>query len=167
MPRIAPLAAALLLAAAARAQDPPPAYARLQFLLGKWIGAGGEKDTPSGAGQGAFSFDLQLNKKIIVRRNNATYDSGLTHDDLMVIYLESANDPPRAIYFDTEGHVIHYAASFPAADKVVFESGKGQPGPAYRLTYWIERGVLNGRFEVRPPGGEYKAYLNWTARRRS
>jgi len=37
----------------------------------------------------------------------------------MVIYLEGT---PRAIYFDSEGHVIRYKISFPADESVVFES---------------------------------------------
>src|SRR2546429_9953027 len=76
---------------------------KLDFLIGKWVGVAGEKDTPLGAGQGAFSFDPELNNKIIVRHNRAEYDSGVSHGDLMVIYLEGS---PRAIYFDSEGHVI-------------------------------------------------------------
>jgi len=59
------------------------------------------------AGQGGFSFELELNRKIIVRRNYAGYASGVQHDDLMVVYLDAPNDTPRAIYFDTE--VTSYA----------------------------------------------------------
>src|SRR5579872_443740 len=100
----------------------------MEFLLGKWVGVAGEKETPLGAGQGAFSYDLELNRKIVVRRNNASYNSGATHDDLMVIYIDGPKDsPPRAIYFDSEGHVIRYNVTFPAAAKVVFESDGAQP----------------------------------------
>ena len=93
-------------------------WKKLEFLLGKWTGAAGEKDTPLGSGQGGFSFEPVLNGKIIVRRNRASYDSGAQHDDLMVIYPDAPNDPPRAIYFDTEGHVIRYNLTFPAANRV-------------------------------------------------
>jgi hypothetical protein len=51
----------------------------------------GEKDTSLGAGQGGFSFELELNRKIVVRRNHAGYASGVQHDDLMVIYLDAPN----------------------------------------------------------------------------
>ncbi len=161
------LAAALLSVPAAQAQSEGTAWKKLAFLLGKWTGNAGEKDTALGAGQGAFSFDLQLQGKIIARHNNASYDSGVTHDDLMVIYLDSPNDTPRAIYFDTEGHVIRYNLSYPSANTVVFDSEASEPGPRYRLTYWLEGGGIHGKFEVGPPGGEYKTYLNWTARRQS
>lgn len=142
------------------------AWRKLDFLLGQWTGVAGEKDTQLGAGQGAFSFEPELNRKIVVRRNNASYDSGAQHDDLMVIYLDSPNDTPRAIYFDTEGHVIRYNLAFPSADRAVFESEVAGAGPKYRLTYWIEGGTLHGKFEVGAGSSEYKAYMNWMAKRR-
>src|ERR1017187_8560232 len=70
-----------------QAGDSP--WKKLEFVLGKWTGSAGEKDTALGAGQGGFSFELELNRKIIVRRNHAGYSSGARHDDLMVIYLRS------------------------------------------------------------------------------
>jgi len=129
--------------------------------LGKWTGIAGEKDTPLGAGQGKYSFEPELNRKVILRRNQAAYDSGVRHEDLMVIYLDS----PRAIYFDTEGHVIRYNLTFPAANNVTFESEPRQPGPRYRLSYRLNGQGLDGKFEVAPPGAEYKAYMNWTSKR--
>lgn len=138
-------------------------WKKLDFLLGDWVGVAGEKDGQLGAGQGDYSFRPELNQKIIVRRNHAGYASGAQHDDLMIIYLDGA---PRAIYFDTEGHVIRYSLSFPAPDRVVFESESGPPGPRYRLTYWTESGVLKGRFETAAPNGEYKTYLSWRSKKR-
>lgn len=135
-------------------------------MIGKWTGVAGEKDTPQGAGQGEFSFELELNQRIMVRHNYAEYSSGPRHDDLMVIYLDPPNDSPRAIYFDTEGHVIHYKVTFPSPEKAVFESDDTQPGPRYRLSYWLERSMLNGKFEVAEPGAEYKAYLSWTSKQK-
>jgi hypothetical protein len=140
-------------------------WKKLEFLVGKWTGSAGEKDTPLGAGQGGFSFEPELNRKIIVRRNRAAYDSGVRHEDLMVIYLDAPNDTPRAIYFDTEGHVIRYNLTFPAPNRVTFESDGTQPGPRYRLSYWLNGRALDGKFEVAPPGAEYKAYMSWTSRK--
>jgi hypothetical protein len=153
-----------------RAQEAPnntgdSTLKRLEFVLGKWTGSAGEKDTPLGAGQGSFSFDLELNQKIIVRRNHAAYTSGVQHEDLMVIYLDAANDAPRAIYFDTEGHVIRYSLTFPTANRVIFESDGTQPGPRYRLSYWLNGRALDGKFEVAPPGAEYKTYMSWTSKK--
>jgi len=138
---------------------------KLQFLLGNWTGSAGEKDARIGAGQGDFSFEPQLNQKIILRKNHAAYDSGVRHDDLMILYLDTPNDTPRAIYFDTEGHVIRYNLTFPAPEKVMFESDRTQPGPKYRLTYWMDHGSLSGKFEIAPPGADYKTYISWTSTR--
>ena len=37
----------------------------------------------------------------------------------MIVYNDGA---PRAIYFDSEGHVIRYTVSFPSKDVAVFDS---------------------------------------------
>jgi hypothetical protein len=142
-----------------------PGWKKLEFLLGRWTGTAGEKDTPLGAGQGGFSFELELNGKIIVRRNQAAYDSGDRHEDLMVIYLDAPGDAPRAIYFDTEGHVIRYSLAFPAPNSVTFLSDEHQPGPRYRLSYRLNGGTLDGKFEVAQPGAEFKTYLSWTSKK--
>lgn len=155
----------LLLALPVCAQNTSTTWKQLEFLMGKWTGVAGEKDTPLGAGQGGFSFEAELNQKIIVRRNHAEYNSGAKHDDLMVIYLDGPGDAPHAIYFDTEGHVIRYNLTFPSADKVVFESDASQPGPRYRLSYWRDAELLDGKFEVAPPGADYKVYMSWKSKR--
>jgi hypothetical protein len=155
------LIAALIAAAPAFAQP----WKNLDFLIGKWTGVAGEKDTPLGAGQGDFSFEPQLNQKIIVRHNLSKYDSGARHDDLMVIYLDPPNDAPRAIYFDSEGHVIRYNVTFPAPNSVIFESDASQPAPRYRLSYTLEQSTLAGKFEVAPPGSSWRPYMTWKSRR--
>lgn len=141
------------------------AWKNLEFLLGHWIGVTGEKDSQPGAGQGAFSFELQLDRKIMVRRNHAGYDSGAAHDDLMVIYLDPPDATPRAIDFDSEGHVIRYHLAFPSANTAVFETDETQPGPRYRLSYRLEQGSLNGKFEIAQSGAGYQTYLSWTSRK--
>lgn len=138
-----------------------PSWPQLQFLVGSWVGSA--EDTPHGAGSGTYSFELQLNQNVVVRKNHAEYSSGVKHDDLMIIYLDTGSTQPKAIYFDTEGHTIHYTISFPAANKVVFESEAGQPGPRYRLTYSAHGAGLEGKFEYTQPNGEYKTYLEWTS----
>jgi hypothetical protein len=164
------VSAAILSAFPISAQNPTgktdsAAWKKVEFLLGKWTGIADEKETQLGAGQGVFSFDAELNQKIMVRRNHAEYASGVRHDDLMVIYFDAPNEAPRAIYFDTEGHVIHYNLTFPSAGAVTFESDPGQPGPRYRLSYWLEGGSLKGKFESAPPGAGYKTYMSWASRK--
>lgn len=143
----------------------PSPFERLAFLLGKWTGIAVPNDTPAGAGQGEFTFEPQLNQTIIVRHNYAEYPNAPRHDDLMVIYLDSPGDSPRAIYFDSEGHTIRYNLTFPSPSHVVFESDAAQPGPRYLLSYWLDGATLQGKFEVAPPGGPYQTYLSWSSKK--
>lgn len=131
------------------------------FLLGKWNGAGGGQP---GSGSGAFSFEAGLDRHILVRHNYAQYDGAiLRHDDLLIVYLE---DGPRAIYFDSEGHVIRYRVSIPQAGSVVFESDGSQPGARYRLSYVLKGAALEGTFEIaESASAPYQTYLNWTAKK--
>jgi hypothetical protein len=140
------------------AQDPD--WTRFQFLLGKWTGVPDEKGSQLGPGRGECSFDFDLGGKIIIRRNSASYDSGIKHDDLLVIYADGA---PRAIYFDNEGHVIHYNIRLTPEGRIVFESD--QPGPRYRLSYWSEGRDLITTFEIALPGAAYKNYAGGRLRR--
>jgi len=39
---------------------------------------------------------------------------------MLVIYQQPDEPQTRAIYFDNEGHIIHYARSFPANSRVWF-----------------------------------------------
>ena len=135
---------------------------QLDFLVGKWTGVAEDKAGQLGAGSGACSFELDLNNKIIVRHSAASYDSGVTHGDLMLIYVEGGT---RAIYFDTEGHVIRYNVAVPSANHVAFESDGTQAGPKYRLSYWLDGAFLKVKFEIAMPGGEYKTYTGGTLKR--
>ena len=148
----------LLFCSALSAED--ARFQSIQFLFGKWKGKGGGASV--GQGQGSYSYTPDLNKNIVIRRNFAEYPTGPRHDDLMIIYVEESL---RAIYFDSEGHVIRYNLTFPAANSVTFESDGTQPGPKYRLSYWLVGASLNGKFEVAPPGAEYKTYMSWASKR--
>jgi len=146
---------ALVCALHAQAAEP---WSQLEFLIGNWTGVAGPKDTALGPGQGSFSFEPQLDRKIVVRRNTANYDSGQSHDDLMIIYLDGT--APKAIYFDSEGHVIRYDVAFPSDNKAVFESKE------YRLTYWLDGTALKGKFKIAASPGAYKTYLQWSSIKR-
>jgi len=134
------LLATLLLAAVLLPAQTTPKWDQFQFLIGKWK-----------AETGNFSFQPELNGQVLARRsfNNTP---GQKHEDLMIVYQEGG---PKAIYFDTEGHTIHYNVSFPSKDAAVFES-EG-PGPKYRLSYSKNGAALDGKFEV-----DGKVYLQWT-----
>ena len=70
-----------------------------------------------------------------MRKNRAEYPAAkdrpaVVHEDLMVIYP----DAKRAIYFDSEGHVINYAIEADGKS-AVFVSEPDPAAPRYRLTY--------------------------------
>lgn len=148
----------------AQSTNPEVRWKPIEFLLGEWTAKGG--GTSTGEGVGDFSFKLEVNRQIVVRKNFAEYSSGpeegTRHDDLMIVYSDAPGAPLRAIYFDSEGHIIHYAMKA-FANRVVFESDGTQPGPKYRLSYTLNNKTLDGKFEVAPPGAEFKTYLNWSA----
>jgi hypothetical protein len=154
-------------AAIARAQpassDP---LAPLRFLIGEWRAI---DNTPGESG--GFAFTLSVQNHVMTRTNYAVYEANATHpasrhDDLMVIYAEGG--ALKALYFDNEGHVIHYDVSSRRDREVVFHAAPTAGDPGYRLSYVLmPEGLLKGQFEVSPPGDReaFKPYLTWTARR--
>jgi len=154
----------LLCSFTACAQD----WTSLQFLIGHWTGEGATADQGSGAG--AFSFTPDLQGKVLLRRNFAEYpkkDGKLAyrHDDLMIIYRDGAAHELRAIYFDNEEHIIHYAIK-PSANTAVFLSEGPPDAPRFRLTY-TSAGPdrLKLKFEIAPPGKDFATYIEATAKR--
>src|SRR5215831_12501867 len=91
-------------------------WAPLTFLIGEWTGEGGGGP---GQGSGGFSFLPDQNGTILIRKNRADYPAAkdrpaFSHTDLMIVYREPEETKLRAIYFDTEDHVIHYTVEAPA-----------------------------------------------------
>jgi hypothetical protein len=139
-------------------------------LLGEWTAEGGGKP---GQGTGEFSFQIELQGKVLVRKNRSDYPASQgrpasTHEDLMIFYRELGGRT-RANYFDSEGHVIHYECDESQAKKWSCTS-VGTTPPAFRLTYTLpEPGTLNIKFEIsrsgKPDG--FQTYLSGVARQRS
>ena len=82
------------------AQAPAINWGPLNFLLGDWVGEGSSE---AGQGSGSASFSLDLQNRVIVRKNRAEYPatkdrSRYVHDDLMVIYRDSEKGPFKAIF---------------------------------------------------------------------
>jgi len=138
---------------------------QFSFLLGSWTAE--TQSTELGKPEGVCSFAVDLGGHTIVRRNRVSYtsgkDAGTTHEDLLILYSEGA--ALRAIYFDSEGHVIRYQVSLPAPATVVFES-EAAPGPRYRLTHAVEGNRLETKFEVAPPGQPFQTYVSGAAVRK-
>lgn len=163
------LAATLLICSTLPAQNPKAAkdpFQPLQFLLGTWVGEG---SGDPGKGTGGFTIKSDLENHVLIRTNFAEYPAtaerpAYRHDDLLITYSEG--DALKAIYFDNEGHVIHYNVTA-SADGVVYVS-EG-PGPGFRLTYRApDKDHLTLKFEIAPPGkpGEFRTYIEATAHRR-
>jgi hypothetical protein len=134
--------AVIFLSQAASAQQKPaePKLAPLEFLLGKWVGEGSSE---AGTGSGYFTFETSLQGKALVRRNYAEYPATKDrppskHDDLMIVYVDTATKMLRAFYADSEEHAISYAISISDDRKSVVFLSDAQTGvPRYRLTYTV------------------------------
>ena len=165
---IAYLAGFLLLPAEVSAKTPERLFAQLEFLLGDW-----EAVSATEEGTGSSSFALELQGRVMVRRNHAEYPAekgrpASRHDDLMIISVEEPSGPMRAIYFDNEGHVIPYVVDAKSGTEVTFVSDVTPKTARYRLTYrLLSENRLSGRFEIAPPSAPeaFKTYLKWEARR--
>lgn len=148
-----------------------PRWAPLEFLIGDWTGEGG--GTP-GQGSGGFSFLPDQNGRILVRKNHADYPAtkdkpAYSHTDLTIVYQDSGESKLHAIYFDDEGHTIHYTVE-PSADgnSVQFLSPAAPSEPRYRLMYRkTSDGRVALRFEIAPPGKPegFSTYIDATLRR--
>jgi hypothetical protein len=164
------LLATPLSARQAQAAKEAPNWDAFRFLLGEWVGEGAGAP---GEATGGFSFNFDLDGKILVRRNRADYPAtkdkpAYSHTDLMVIYLEP--EAMRAIYFDNEGHVIHYAVSL-SQDKttVTFLSDPSPSAPRFRFTYnKAKNDSMTFQFDMAPPGkpDAFLKYLEGTLRRK-
>jgi len=143
--------------------EPPDRWTEVSFLVGDWVGEG----SPD-SGRGEFSFRFELGGKVLIRRSFAEYPAmaghaAFRHDDLLVVYEQPGQLELAAIYFDSEGHVIHYRLVTPASvGGVVFLSEPAQGSPQYRLAYdRLSDDAVEVRFEIAPPGepARFKPYL--------
>src|ERR1700683_3940734 len=143
--------------------------APLEFLVGEWVGEGGGGP---GQGDGGFSFLPDQDGRILIRKNYRNYPAtrdkpAYSHTDLTVVYPEPGETRLRAIYFDNEGHTIHYTVEPPAnGNSARFVSDVSTSQPPYRLTY-LKTGndQLAIRFEIAPPGKEFSTYIEAKAHR--
>ena len=146
------------------------AWRALAFLEGTW-----EAHTPGSARaqvDGAYTFTQELKHHVLARHSlSATckgpQDFDCDHGDLLYIFQEAEGQPLKAIYFDNEGHVIHYAVSTPDSTTAVFLSEASPSAPQFQLIYQLRADVMSGKFQMRMPGqAEWKSYLEWSGPRK-
>ncbi len=164
--RLVPIAI-LLLCPLVHADDD---WGALRYLVGNWVGEGGGGP---GQGAGSFSFEPDVQGKVLVRRNHSEYPAtknrqAFAHDDLMIVYRESDESSEgalRAIFFDNEQHVIHYNVTM-FGDRIVLTSEAARRTPRYRFTYTrVSADALRIKFEIAPPGKDFVTYIEAGAKR--
>jgi len=141
----------------------------LSFLEGNWEakGQGG-----GASANGSYSFQRELGGHVLARHSRTADCKGpasfdCEHGDLLYVYTDGPGQPLKAIYFDSEGHVIHYAVSTPNATTVVFLSDAAQPGPQFQLVYMRQDAIMAGKFQMKMPGQpDWKSYLEWSGARK-
>lgn len=153
--------------AAQNASAPTDPWKALAFLEGTW---GGDTQGKEGVSTtGTYIFRRELGNHILARhvtkdaacKGPADFDC--EHSDLLYVYADAPGQPLKAIFFDNEGHVIHYDVSAPDATTAVFLSEASKPGPRFRLTYQLKGVVMSGKFQMQMPGQtDWKTYLEWS-----
>ena len=162
------MALSLLLAAAPAGAGPADPWTALRFLVGSWTAESGG-GTPGEAVGGGFTFAIDLDGKVAVRRSRSESAArpgqakGTVREDLTVVYPKGRG--LQAISWDNQGQAIRYRVRSEAGT-VIFESEQGAPGPRYRLVY-ARRGadVVEISFSVAPPGKEFQPPVSGLARR--
>jgi hypothetical protein len=148
------------------AQNPAKSFEALRFLEGTWE-AKTSGDPAGPAASGTYSFKKELGGHILARHSSSDAckgpsDFNCDHHDLLYIYQDAPGQPLKAIYFDNEGHTIHYDVLTPSTE-VVFLSDASFPGPRFRLNYALQHAALSGKFQMQMPGQtEWKSYLEWS-----
>ncbi len=76
----------------------------------------------------------------------------------MIVCLDVAGQPSKAIYFDNEGHTINYAITI-FEKSIIFTSNQGPAMPVYRLTNEsLENDNISVKFEMSHDGESIQTY---------
>jgi hypothetical protein len=149
------IAAATFAAAPEKSGSAPQLGPQWGRLVGEWAGDSGGQP---GQGEGGASFRFELQDHFLVRRSWARLTApdarATSHEDLLVISPGASGAEARAMYWDSEGHMIAYMATWSADGSTVTFLSEASPGaPRFRLVY---SGLLTDAptvsFAVAPPG---------------
>ena len=163
---------AIAFSMAASAQQPNPPqdpWQAVSFLLGTWEAR--TSATAPATAVGTYSFYKDLNGHVMSRHSATASCAGPSnfdcqHTDLLHIYQDPLSGNLKAIYLDSEGHVIRYSVATSDSSTVVLLSEPG-PGPRFRLVYHLEGSVMVGKFQAQTPGQDgWTSYLEWSGARR-
>jgi hypothetical protein len=138
----------------------------LAFLEGTWDAKA--QGNGGAVANGYYAFRLELGNHVLARHSyeancKGPADFNCEHGDLLYVYADPPGQALKAIFFDNEGHVIHYDVSTPGPATAVFMSDASLPGPQFRLTYTLKVSILSGKFQMHMPGQtEWRSYLEWS-----
>lgn len=173
------LAACLALLAAAGAvcadDHPPTVFAPpWDALVGRWEGVIADRGAPEGvAARETATIGYELDGRVLTLRQVSDVPAmqgrpPLHHEELMEIYPAPDGRNAEAMDFDSEGHVVHYAATWSSDERtVVFLSFPEDRAPRMKLTWqFVDADTLERRVEVAPNGSvAFKGYPAGVLRR--
>ena len=151
-------AAALFSAAVASAQPQPPPvpdWKDWSSISGSWEADAG------GPAAGGYVLAPELGGRVLVRRSHADRPNSPRHEDMTLIYRDGG--ATRADFYDSEGHIIHYAVTVDAGKSYTFLSDAAAGQPRFRLTYTVTGPkTLSLKFEIAPPGTseQWRPYID-------
>ncbi len=145
----------------------------LKYLIGTWADESrtGEPGTASAGGE---TWHLAVGDEILEREGWCEFPAlgnrpAFRHEDLLVVFVDSDTEV-RAMFWDSEGHTIHYRDVHPDPDGkgVGFVSDPALPGPRQWLQYrFDEPDRLSAVFSIHGPGAPgFSPYLRWSSVRR-
>jgi len=142
----------------------------LNYLIGDWTDKSrtGEPGTATASGE---SWRVDLGGQVLIRMGWCEFPAtpkrgAYRHEDLLILYPDG-EDVIRGIFWDNEGHTIHYpnVTLQPDGKGVLLSSDRAVPGPRQQLMYSFEGpDRLTATFSLLLPGApDFAPYLTWTS----
>ncbi len=158
------------LASQSFAADDP--WSDFRYLIGEWVA---DSNGQPGQATGSFTLNLELQERVLVRRNKAELPAtggrpAASHEDLLIVYKPETGKSLKGIYFDNEDYVIDYNVSVSADKKTItLVSAAVQNKPRFRFSYTkLEDNKISTKFEIAPPGqpDNFKTYVEGVCKRK-